>query len=347
MHKPPDIILDVGVNYYEYAKQGDCTTPLEAAKSMIVRIAQVPRWFPNLAIKFQWFKADRLALRTAKPYWDTSAETTPNQRDLYAKYDEFDLVQYEELKKVCDDNGVEFMATAFDLEGLKRLHPLVKRYKVASADITNHELLSEVSKYDKPVIISTGAASIAEIDRALFVEGRCDATLLHCVLRYPTPIDDAQLWKIRDLKRVFPRCQVGYSDHCTASSPALLVAQAMGAEVIEKHVTATPKQRGNDHYHAIAIKDLSLLYRQLHEGYQLAGHSSAGFLASLDNQQLARTQARRGVYLRRNVPCNNLWSFDDVEFLRPQGDGIDPMTFAGYVKRPTHYERDMKKGEQL
>ena len=351
MQDRPKIILDIGVNYCDLAKREDITD-FEAAKLMVDLIAEVvpDDWKPHVAVKFQWYSAEKLAKRTAKPYWDTNEEKSPNQFELFEKYgDKLPLLFYEHLERRCRTYKMEFMCTAFDVERLRAIDQFVETHKIASGDITNCEMLEAVNKLGKPVVLSTGAASIMEIDDARAMLKDVETTLMHCVLRYPTPIADAQLWKILRMNELMgATSRIGYSDHCLPSSPALITAYTLGATVLEKHITAMPNQVGNDHYHAISIKDLPLLLRQLDEVRQLMGDKDRGFEEVLDNQKQAIHHARRGVYLKRDLELGHTIVMDDVEFLRPQGDGMTPMQFTSLFAGQTQViGRTMQKGEQL
>ena len=155
------------------------------------------------------------------------------------------------------------MSTPFDLDAVDFLNPLMPAFKVASADITNVPLIRKCAKQGKPLIMSTGAATLAEIEFALQTAkdaGATEISILHCVLNYPTPEENAQLGMIEVLKRVYPEQIIGYSDHVCPDETisALEVACLKGACILEKHFTHDKTLPGNDHYHAMDKEDLKL-----------------------------------------------------------------------------------------
>ena len=157
---------------------------------------------------------------------------------------------------------IDFLSTPFDDNAIEFLDPLVKFFKVASADLTNTPFLRKIGKKGKPVFLSTGASTLVEIDNAVDTlerSGCADIILLHCVLNYPTEHANAHLRMISGLKRLYPNHIIGYSDHTLPDNAmtSLLTAYILGAVVIEKHFTHDKTLQGNDHYHAMDKSDLS------------------------------------------------------------------------------------------
>ncbi len=199
----PYIIAEIGVNH-----EGSLTK----AKALIDLAADAGAH----AAKFQTYKAATLAAKESPSYWDLEKEPTESQHELFKKYDSFGPDEYAELSGHCKDRSIDFLSTPFDLDAVDMLDPLMSYFKVASADITNLPLLRKVASKGKLVILSTGASSLAEIEFAistLRAWGSSEVILLHCVLNYPTAEEDAQLGMIGVLKRTFPECLIGYSDH--------------------------------------------------------------------------------------------------------------------------------------
>ena len=192
-----DIICEIGVNH---------ENSIRNAVKMINEIGHFSSVKNiNLIAKFQYYDAEKLACEDSPSYWDTNQEKTRSQRELFKKYDKFKLKDYIYLADECKKNNIEFMVTAFDEESLEKINPYVKRHKIASADITNIPLLRKVASYNKPIILSTGAATNQEIEIALVElnSNKNDITLLHCVLLYPTPDENSQLGIIDILKSNF------------------------------------------------------------------------------------------------------------------------------------------------
>ena len=147
------------------------------------------------AIKFQTYKAGTLASKHSPAYWDTSKEPTPSQYELFKKHDSFWKGEFENLKKHCDQAGIAFMSTPFDVESAKFLNDMMDVFKISSSDLTNRPFIEFMCDFKKPIIMSTGAASLAEIAEAVsWIEAKGNPlALLHCVLNYPTMDENAAL----------------------------------------------------------------------------------------------------------------------------------------------------------
>lgn len=274
------------------------------------------------AIKFQWYSAKKLASRYAESYWDTSKEKEKSQIDLFSRYDSFGLGEYTLLKERCDQSNIEFMLTVFDVGLVSEAAPLVDRWKIASADITFVRLLRSIASTKKPVILSTGASKISEIQNAvtqLERAGCVDLTLLHCVLNYPTNDQDMHLYRIRELKQYFPQCELGFSDHTVPSSNCdqLLIAVLAGASVLETHYTYDKSLPGNDHYHSCDVNDIRLFREREFQIKQWLGNPTDCESTLLDGQQTARENARRGLYFTADCRKGHVLGAEDVIELRP------------------------------
>lgn len=343
MSSLPEIIAEIGVNYYDIANQMG-VDPVQAAREMVKAAKNAGIG----VVKFQTYKAEKLAAENSPAYWDLSEEPTASQRELFSKYDKLSYRDFSDIAEFCTEIGVEFMSTPFDAESAIAINQFVKRHKIASADITNIELLSLIGSFRKPVILSVGAATKDEIERAigvLYSRGSKNITLLHCVLNYPTANDKANLWKIQAIKRAFGNVRVGYSDHTKFSVSILEAAWLLGAEVIEKHFTLDKTLRGNDHYHAASPEDFRKLLSHMRQTLGAIGNEREVWYDV--SEERSRANARRGVYLKRDVKAGAFLEFDDVVFLRPQGQGIDPMEWNDKVLNREAYREDIKKGEQL
>lgn len=275
------------------------------------------------AVKFQSYVSEKIAAVHSPAYWDTAKEPTRSQRTLFSKYDKFDIDVYNELKAYCVELGVEFMSTPFDVDYARSLNEIVDRFKVASVDLDNYFLIDQICEFDKPILLSVGASEISEIDDAVErIHGKTSAplTLLHCVSRYPTPVNLAGLKNITILKSRYPNLGIGYSDHtCPNINPdPLLVAIMLGASVIEKHFTCDKLAEGNDHYHAFDRLDLREFRSRLEHLDLMTGGTN------LEEQESARINARRGVYAARDISAGEKLSPDDFLPLRPRHDYLSP-----------------------
>lgn len=297
-------IAEIGVNH-----EGD----LNLAKQLITDAKHAGAD----AAKFQTYKAEKLASENSPGYWDFKSEATRSQFELFKKFDSFGQNEYLQLYEHCQSEGIDFISTAFDVDALSFLIDLMPLVKVASADITNFQLLREINKFGKPVVLSTGASTIADIHYALEVLSDCKVTLLHCVLNYPTPDQDAYMAMMDSLKKEFPQCEVGYSDHTLPvyPFPALLSALYKGATVIEKHFTNDKSRTGNDHYHAFDKHDLKN-FRELEARIALV-EGDLFQKQPTPNEGVALVNARRAIYLTKDLPVGHILTEKDLIPKRP------------------------------
>ena len=339
----PEIIAEIGVNYYDIAEKHSISF-VDAAKMMVTEAKTAGA----SVAKFQIYKAEKLAAKNSPAYWDLNEEPTKSQRALFSKYDKLSNEDYRIISEYCEKIKIEFMATAFDHDNAIEINRFIKRHKIASADITNIELLSLIGSFGKPVILSVGASTKEEIRDAVNIlkrEGAPSITLLHCMLNYPTSMEKANLWKIGLLKEEFPDTTIGYSDHTKFNMDVLSAAWLLGAEVIEKHFTLDKNLKGNDHYHAASPDDLRSLTEHLKNLQSIIGAEVPDWYDS--SEEVSRMFARRGVYLVRDVHGGEEFKAEDVQFLRPQGDGITPMEWAARLSRQEKYVQDLKKGQRI
>ena len=165
----------------------------------------------------------------------------------YKKKIEFGNKEYKLIDNYCKKLGIQWFASAWDIESQKFLQKFKCKYnKIASAMLTNYQLCEIVAKEKKHTFISTGMSNLNEIERTIkiFKKNRCKFTLLHCVSSYPCPDEKLNLNAISTLKKKF-KCPVGYSGHETSTSPSFL-AYILGAEVIERHITLDRSNWGTD-----------------------------------------------------------------------------------------------------
>jgi len=310
LENTPYIIAEIGVNH-----EGS----MELARRMIseAKIGGAD------AVKFQTYKAADLAIKNSPSYWDLKKEKTRSQFELFKKYDSFNESNYIDLKNFCDKEGIEFLSTPFDVKSLTFLKELMPFFKIASADITNIELIREVAKIGKPIILSTGAATLDEIRTSIneiYKFDNSEVGLLHCVLNYPTKYEDAGLKAIQTLKREFPNNVIGYSDHTIPESDMLTLTTAVinGAKIIEKHFTFDKSLPGNDHYHAMDVNDLKVFRMQLSKLNMINKNIDFG---NRENESEAIKNARRSIVSTKEINSGEFITEDMVSCKRP-GTGI-------------------------
>jgi sialic acid synthase SpsE len=308
----PYIIAEIGVNH-----EGD----MDLAKRLIREAKEGGAH----AAKFQSYKAEKIASKNSPAYWDTSKEPTESQFKLFKKYDGFDEKEYIELANYCKEIGVDYLSTPFDLDAVDFLNPLMNIFKVASADITNIPLIRKCAATKKPLIMSTGASTLAEIQMAVDTAREAGATeivLLHCVLNYPTPEEHAQLGMIKVLERTFPDCLIGYSDHVVPDETisALEAAVLLGCCVLEKHFTHDKTLPGNDHYHAMDKEDLKRFVEKVTTYKRLLNEEKK----DLTKEQAARKHARRSIVINGLVKTGEILTEENLIAKRP-AHGISPI----------------------
>ncbi|MBQ6231203.1 MAG: N-acetylneuraminate synthase family protein [Eubacterium sp.] len=317
----PYIIAEIGVNYYDTAKELGIT-PLEAAKLYIDKAKEAG----IDCAKFQTYKANTIVSKNSPAYWDTTKEPTKSQYELFLKFDSFGEEEYRELSRYSHEKGIDFTSTPFDYKSADYLCDMVDFYKISSSDLSNIPFIKHIGKKGKPVYISAGASYLSEVDealRALQSVGCKDIVLMHCVLSYPTIPDNANLSIISTLKRIYPDIRIGYSDHVAPDENMVTLSMAylLGAEVIEKHFTLNKTLVGNDHYHAGDPEDFKKAIANFELMQRLAGNPEK---TVLDCEQIPRREARRSLVLTRDIKEGETIGEEDIMAKRP-GTGISPI----------------------
>jgi sialic acid synthase SpsE len=306
----PYIVAEAGVNH-----EGD----MELAKRLIDEAADGGAD----AIKFQTYKANTIASKDSPYYWDITKEPTDSQYKLFQKYDKFWEKEYEELKIYCDQAGIEFMSTPFDVESASFLNDMMDVFKISSSDITNKPFIEYLCEFGKPIILSTGASHLHEIQEAVeWIDAKqVPVALLHCILNYPTDDKNAHLGMIKDLQRKFPDKMVGYSDHTLPNDMKVLeMATLLGAVILEKHFTHDKTLPGNDHYHAMDKSDLKLFNKNMVMVYEIIGDQNKH---PLNSESPARKNARRSLVASHKILEGDIITKEDLTWKRP-AHGISP-----------------------
>lgn len=313
----PYIIAEAGVNH-----EGD----MDIAYRLISEAADGGAH----AIKFQTYKAESISIKDSPAYWDLSEEATETQYKLFKKYDKFWKNEFEQLKSQCDKVGIEFLSTPFDTESAKFLNDLMDVFKISSSDITNKPFIEYICSFSKPIILSTGASYLHEIQQAVQWIDQDDIplALLHCILNYPTEDTGANLGMIQDLKIKFSDKIIGYSDHTLPGNMKILeVATLLGAVILEKHFTHDKTLVGNDHYHAMDRNDLRNFCNRLEILFGLLGSSKK---YPLVEESPARLNARRSIVAAKDIVEGAVISYDDLTWKRP-ASGISPTEIDSVV----------------
>lgn len=306
----PFIIAEAGVNH-------------EGSMDLAKRLIEEAKEGGADAIKFQTYKAGKIASKDSPYYWDTSKEPTRSQYELFQKYDQFGQAEFMALKEHCDAVGIEFFSSPFDVDSAVYLNAIMDVYKISSSDITNKPFIQALAGYGKPVLLSTGGSNLAEIAEAVsWIEPfGVPLVLLHCVLNYPTPDANATLGSIPVLAKHFSQHTIGYSDHTEPKDMrSLEVATLLGARVLEKHFTFDKTLPGNDHYHAMDKEDLKVFCANMQRIRSLIGPVA---IQALEAEEPARKNARRSLVAARDIPAGAVIGRDDLTWKRP-AHGISP-----------------------
>jgi len=306
----PYIIAEAGVNH-----EGE----MDIAKRLVDEAAEGGAH----AIKFQTYKASTIASKNSPAYWDTNKEPTDSQYKLFKKYDNFWKNEYEQLKICCDNVGIEFLSTPFDIESANFLNDLMDVFKISSSDITNKPFIEHLCDFGKPIILSTGASYLYEIQEAVeWIDSKdVSVALLHCILNYPTDDDNANLGMIKDLQKKFPDKIIGYSDHTQPNDMKNLeIATLLGSVILEKHFTHDKTLPGNDHYHAMDKEDLKTFSKNIEYVFTALGSQKKHPILT---EAPARNNARRSLVASCNIPQGTNISHKHLTWKRP-AHGISP-----------------------
>ncbi len=277
-------------------------------------------------VKFQTFSADQLvtgSARKAEYQTKTTAADEP-QRDMLKRL-ELSAAMHEQLIAHAARRGIEFFSTAFDLDSLDYLMRLgMTRIKVPSGEITNLPYLRKVGGFGRPVILSTGMATLGDIEAALNVleqagTPRQQIIVLHCNTEYPVPMNEVNLRAMQSIAQAFG-VQVGFSDH-TEGIEIAIAAAALGACVIEKHFTLDRELPGPDHRASIEPNELARMICSIRNVELALGD---GIKRPCTSEQRNRSIARKSLVAVRAIRAGEVFSEDNLTAKRP-GTGISPM----------------------
>lgn len=319
-NKKPFLIAEIGVNFYDIAKK-EGISDMDAAKLMI---SEAKKCGVD-AVKFQSYKADNIASRNSPAYWDLSEEPTNSQFELFKKFDKFGAEEFRELAEYCQSVGIMFLSTPFDFESVDYLDEFLSVYKISSSDLTNIPFIKYIASKNKPILLSTGAATLVEIKQAVdAIEevSTVDIAIMHSIFSYPTSYEDANLLMIKDLGEYFPEYEIGYSDHTKPDEnmAVLTTAYNYGATIIEKHFTLDKTLQGNDHYHAMDPQDVDKFWDDVRFLTKINGMKNKQPLIC---ESSARREARRSIVASRDIKKGEEISNENITFKRP-GTGIYP-----------------------
>ncbi len=294
-------------------------------------------------VKFQTFSADRLVTTTAaKAEYQAQGTGGSEAQHIMIKRLELSPEAHEILIAHCRSRGIQFLSAAFDTESVDLLVQLgVDRFKIPSGEITNLPYLRHVGRYGKPVILSTGMASLAEVGAALAAleqagTSRDQITVLHCTTEYPTPMPDVNLRAMLTIRDAFG-VAVGYSDH-TLGIAVPIAAVALGATVIEKHFTLDRTLPGPDHQASLEPEELRAMVASI-RSIELALGDGIKRPTAAETRNIP--VARKSLVAARPIRTGEILSETNLTTKRP-GMGISPMRWDEVIGRrsPRDFARD-------
>lgn len=329
------VIAEAGVNH-----NGD----LEMAKRLVDAAAGAGAD----QVKFQTFKAEKIASGAAKK----ASYQARNERGAEAG-SQLDMLKRLELSEAdhatliehCAACGIGFFSTGFDLDSLDFLNGLgFAQFKIPSGEITNLPYLRRVAGFGKDVILSTGMASMGDIEaaiEALEAAGlpRERVTVLHCTTEYPAPFEEVNLRAMNTIGQAFG-VRVGYSDH-TQGIEASLAAVALGAEVIEKHFTLDRDLPGPDHAASLEPDELTALVRGIRRIEMALGRPEKRRTPS---EEANVAVARKSIVAARPIAAGETFSDENLTAKRP-GTGMSPMRWDEVIGRVA--PRDFAADEEV
>ena len=322
------------------------------------------------AIKFQTFKADLLVSKEAvkADYQKRNTNNDESQYEMLKKL-ELDKDAHSILMKHCDERGIQFLSTPFDSSSLDILaNQLDLPYiKIPSGEITNAPFVLEIARTSKPVILSTGMSTLAEVETALGVLAfgylyngnkpsiqafeqayitdagqeilKQRVTLLHCTTEYPAPFEEVNLKAMDTLRNAFG-LRVGYSDH-TDGIAVSIAAVARGAVIIEKHFTLDKDLPGPDHKASLEPTELALLVKSIRQVEKSLGR---GVKIPAEAEYGNRLVARKSLIAATDIYQGESLNESNLAIKRP-GDGVSPLFYWNLLGKKT--TKDYKKDERI
>lgn len=283
------------------------------------------------AVKFQTFRAATLYPRTdVRPKYLRKLGV---QKTIYQTIEDMEM-PFEWLPKLaahCRKRRIVFLSTPFDEECADRMNPFVPAYKIASYEMTHLPLIRHVARFGKPIILSTGAADLREIDRVVSRLRGVSLALMQCTAKYPAPPEALNLRAIPALKARYG-LPVGLSDHSLDFAAGPVAAIGLGANVLEKHFTLSRKLSGPDHSYAIEPKELAEMVRVVRLAESMLGDGVKKPYAA----ERELRDYRRGVFTLRAVEKGEKLTRGNTAVLRRGGKpstGLEPEHYPGLLGR--------------
>ena len=297
-------------------------------------------------VKFQTFKVENLVTFNApKAQYQKKFDKNLTQYSMLKKL-EFNLTQFAEIKQYCSSKKIKFISSPFDLQSIDFLKKLgIKIIKIPSGEITNLPYLQSIGKLNLPTILSTGISDLIEIRNAINIlkysglNIKNKLSLLHCTSSYPTKINEVNLLAIKTLKKKF-NLPVGYSDH-TNGTEISIAAAAIGATIIEKHLTISRNMKGPDHKSSLEPNEFIEMCKSIKNVSKSMGN---GIKQPMKSEIRNKIIVRKSIVASRSIKKGEKFSTKNITIKRP-GDGISPMEY--YKILGSLSKKNYKKDEKI
>ncbi len=325
------IIAEAGVNH-----NGD----IELARQMVLKAKKAGVDY----IKFQTFIPEKLVSKYAGKA-DYQKKTTDSSESQLKMLEKLALTQknFVELKKYCDEVGIGFLSTPFDLESIDFLDQMdMDFWKLPSGEVTNLPYLEKIARTGKKVVMSTGMCEMQEIKDAIAVleqNGAGEITVLHCNTEYPTPFSDVNLLAMQQMREILKKA-VGYSDH-TVGIEVPIAAVALGAVVVEKHFTLDKQMEGPDHKASLEPQELKQMTDAIRNIEKALGDGVKKRTSSEEHNVAA---ARKSIVAKCQIQKGEVFTEDNLTVKRP-GNGVSPMKWRDVLGKKA--DRDYQEDELI
>lgn len=302
------------------------------------------------AAKFQNFSAAKIVSKYGfENLGGQSAHQKNWKKSVFEVYEDASISQdwTPLLKKKCEEVGIDYFTSPYDVDSVDHVDPFVDLYKIGSGDITWHEILAYIAKKKKPVLLATGASTLEEVQDAMSVlqHETNDIVLMQCNTNYTVDGDKYKFVNLNVLntfKELYPNTVLGLSDH-TLTHSTVLGAVALGAVVFEKHFTDDNDREGPDHKFAINPKNWREMVDRANEVYGALGD---GIKRVESNEVDSLIVQRRSLRATRNITAGEVIEASDLTSLRPiPTDGIPPYKISEVIGKTTI--RDIQQGEHI
>ncbi|MDD3088319.1 MAG: N-acetylneuraminate synthase [Candidatus Omnitrophica bacterium] len=327
------IIAEAGVNH---------NGRIVLAKRLVDKAA----WAGADAVKFQTFRAENIVTGYA-PKAEYQKKNTSKVCSQFRMLKGLELryADHRTLMEHCKRRGIMFLSSPFDIESIDFLNALgLKIFKIPSGEITNLPYLRKIGSLGKKVILSTGMSTLKDVEKALAIleiagTPRSNVTVLHCNVQYPSPLEDVNLLAMRTMRERL-KVNIGYSDH-TGGIEVAVAGAALGAEVIEKHITLDHGMKGPDHRASLEPPEFKLMCQMIRNVEKAMGD---GIKKHSRSEQKNIGIVRKSIVASRRIKKGEVIKEDDLAVKRP-GSGLSPMEWDKVVG--TKARRSYRKDEMI